>query len=86
MFTLFKDKNDINWRFFPLFLIIVFLVGIILIYLLFPSPEIKRIPIIIKEDPERVEDSPVFHRDIQLSIFRQLFSYQEFYKERYYGD
>lgn len=52
-----KNKK-INWRIFPLFLIICLLLGIILLYFIFPShfsgEQIKKIPIIIDNNRERV--------------------------------
>lgn len=73
MKSFFKNDNGVNWRYFPLFLLIVFIIAILLIYLLIPSfftgPEIRRIPIIINEEPDKVEDAPlVFVKDYDVFL------------------
>jgi hypothetical protein len=64
MFT-FSDNNDqrnrkINWKLFILFLIMCLFAGFLLVYWLFPGyiseEDIRKIPIIIDEDPDEVKN------------------------------
>lgn len=62
-----SDKNNkkINWGLFPLFLIICLLLGVLLIYFIFPAyfseEKIERIPIIIDNGRDKVLSHPVYH-------------------------
>lgn len=59
----FRNKK-VNWRLFPLFLLILFLIGLLLLLMLANYTDqyldpVKRVPIIIEEEPEKVGNDPL---------------------------
>lgn len=73
MINFYKLKPNTNWRLFILFIVISLIVGLVIIYILFPSifqgPEIRRIPIIFDEEPKtKVEQEDILKGPIPIAL------------------